>query len=266
MPLRVGAVQAVAVPGDLSANLTAAARWVGAAGERGVGLLAFPEAFVTGYDLEVLAGPLPPAEQLDWLDEVQRAVGEHHLVVVLPSPLERGDRATLSSLVLAPGRLPVAAYDKQHLDATERARFTAGERALVLEVEGVRVGISICYDASFPEHAAEAAAAGAQVYLNSGAWFPGGEHRRDLHHRARALDNGVYVVFAGLVGAPSDFIGGSAVYDPEGRLLAGLDEAVEGLVVADLDPWLVEEIRTVQRMWADRRPSAGVDRVVIDGR
>jgi predicted amidohydrolase len=50
------------------------------------------------------------------------------------------------------------------------------------------------------------------VHANSDACFPGGEHRRDLHCASRALDNGSYVVFSGSIGAPYDFIGGTAAY------------------------------------------------------
>ena len=58
-----------------------------------------------------------------------------------------------------------------------------------------------------------------------------------LAYAARALDNGIYVVFAGLAGrcGPWEFNGGSAVYDPEGRPLGRLGTG-RGLVLADLDP------------------------------
>ena len=63
-------------------------------------------------------------------------------------------------------------------------------------------------------------------YLSSSAYFPGGGHRRDLYYPARAVENGMYVVFSGLTGrcGALEFIGGSAVYDPEGRPLARLGD------------------------------------------
>ena len=68
-----------------------------------------------------------------------------------------------------------------------------------------------------------ATAGGAMAYLCPSAYFVGGEHRRDLYYAARALDNGIYVVMAGLTGRCGDeqFSGGTAVYDPEGRPVSG---------------------------------------------
>jgi predicted amidohydrolase len=255
--LRVAALQAEALPGEVGRNLGAAAGWVARAAAEGAGLLVLPEAFATGYDDAVFAGPLPGLEDLGWLDPLRAAVDAHGVTTLLNTALDRGASRTLTTLVLAPGRQPLAAYDKQHLYAAERRLFTAGGHGATAIVDGVEVGLSVCYDANFPEHAASAAADGALVYANSGAYFPGGGHRRDLHHAARALDNGVYVVFAGLVGGSAGFIGGAAVVDPEGRILdqRGADE--QGLAVADVDPARVAQVRAAQRMWADRLPGLG---------
>lgn len=256
MPLRLASVQAAALPGDVAGNLARAAAWVERAAERGADVLVFPEAFTTGYDEALFAGPIPSAD-LAWAAPVQAAVDATGVAVVLNSPLDHGSHRTLSSVVLRAGHEPVAAYAKQHLYDAERAIFTPGDHGVTVTLGAHDLALSVCYDANFPEHAADAAAAGAQVYLNSGAYYPGGEHRRDLHYAARALDNGVYVVFAGLLGAPYDFVGGSAIFDPEGRVLDRVDPGVEGIAVADLDDQRLPEVRTAQRMWADRRTDLG---------
>lgn len=248
--MRVAAAEAEALPGAFSTNLETAARLTRQAAEAGVDLVVFPEAFVTGYDEAVFRGELPSREDLGWLEPVQRAVDEHGVVVVLNTAMQRA----LTSIVLAPHRDPWLAYDKQHMYAAEREHFTPGDRGASFTLKGIEFALSVCYDANFPEHAAAAAADGATVYLASGAYFPGGERRCDLHYGARALDNGMYVVFAGLLGAPHDFIGGSAVYDPLGTKIA---QPVDGLAIADIDPETVAAARDGQRMWADRRASLG---------
>lgn len=262
MTLRVAAVQAEAVPGAVGANVAAAARWVGEAAAAGADLVVFPEAFTTGYATDVFGGPLPSLDDLAWLAPAQEAVDAAGLVAVLNTPLRRDGRTALTQLLLRPGAGPEPAYDKQHLYAEERRWFAPGGHGTSIVLGETRLALAVCYDANFPEHAAAAAADGATVYLNSGAYFPGGAARRDLHYAARALDNGIYVVFAGLLGAPHDFIGGSGVWDPEGRLVARAPEGREGLAVADLEPGRVTEVRESQRMWADRRDTLGPRRVV----
>lgn len=256
MVLRVAAVQAEAMPGAVEGNVAKAAQLTAEAAERGARLVVLPEAFVTGYDLAVFEGVLPTLDDISWLRPLQDAVDASGVVVVLNTALDRGDRRTLTDLVLARGRSPWPAYDKQHMYAGERAVFTRGEHGASFTLDGVEVALSVCYDANFPEHAAAAASDGAQLYVNSGAYFPGGAERRDLHFAARALDNGMYAVFSGLVGAPSDFIGGSAIFDPLGRRVASVTGR-EGLAIADIDPAEIAAARDQQHMWTDRRASLG---------
>ncbi|WP_300681951.1 carbon-nitrogen hydrolase family protein [Nocardioides sp.] len=255
--LTLAAVQAEALPGEVERNVASAARWVRRAAEAGADVVLFPEAFVTGYDDQVFARALPRLDEDRWVAPLQAAVEETGAVVVLNTALSGAGAARLADVVLAPGERPVAAYAKQHLYASERHRFVAGEGGASLVVAERRLGLAVCYDANFPEHAADAAADGVEAYLCSGAFFPGGERRCELHMAARALDNGIYVAFAGLVGAPSSFIGGTAIYDPFGTAVARV-EGGEGLAIAALDPDLIAQARAGQRMWAERRADLGV--------
>lgn len=258
--LRIAAVQATPIPGDVAANVAAAATWTRrVAADGAADLVVFPEAFATGYDDAVFRGTLPRIEEAGWLAPLQEAVEETRATVVLNTALDRGGATTLTDVVLAPGREPWAAYDKQHLYPSEREHFVAGENGTTLVVGGVGVALSVCYDANFPEHAAAAAADGAIVYVNSGAYYPGGEHRRDLHYASRALDNGIYTVFSGLTGG--GFIGGTAAYDPIGRPIQRLGTE-EGVVLVEVDPDVVEAARADQRMWADRRDDLGTRQTV----
>lgn len=254
--VRIATVQAEARPGALLHNVSRATHLIAEAADADADVVVFPEASLTGYADEVFAAPLPDLDDPQWQDPLRRIVDETGVIAIVNTALQSSGRRTLTDVVFAPGRAPFAAYAKQHLHAPEREIFDAGERGFSFEVKGVRVALSVCYDANFPEHAAAAAASGALVYVNSGAYFPGGERRRDLHYASRALDNGMYIVFSGLVGAPSDFIGGSAVFDPLGRKIAHV-EGREGIAIADIDPAVVAEARAEQRMWRDRRDDLG---------
>ncbi|KHK99926.1 amidohydrolase [Microbacterium mangrovi] len=256
MSLRIAAVQAEAQTGEVEQNVLKAAGYIRQAASELVDVIVIPEAFVTGYDDDAFAGPLPSSRELSWLAPVQQAVDETGMTVVLNTALARDDIRTLTDVVVFPGGFPVLAYDKQHLYESERTIFSPGNHGFSLAVSGMELGLSVCYDANFPEHAAAAAANNVSVYINSGAYFPGGEHRRDLHYAARALDNGMYVVFRGLVGGTKEFIGGSAIFDPAGRRIAHVP-AREGLAVASIDPTVITRTRADQRMWTDRRANLG---------
>ena len=220
-------------------------------------MVVLPEAFLTGYDLAVFAGPLPSLVDLP-LDPLRDAARETGAVVVASSALAAGGVATLSSVVRPAGRRGRRALRQAAPRRRRDPYFTPGDHGASIRVHGLELGLSICYDGCFPEHARAAAEDGAVAYLSSSAYFVGGEHRRDLYYAARAVENGMYVVFAGLTGrcGSSEFCGGSAVYDPEGRPLVRLGTE-PGVAVADIDTAVVEATRARHTMLADHRETLG---------
>ncbi len=223
--------------------------------------MVLPELFLTGY-----AGSAWRHEAGLTLDDpllapLAEVAADRGVVVVTSAAVRRAlDATTLSIVLVDPAGEVSAPYDKQHLSGEERDFFTAGDHGATVVVDGWALALGICYDGCFPEHAGAAAAGGASAYLCPSAYFAGSEHRRDLYYAARAVDNGIYVVFAGLTGrcGSRDFSGGSAVYDPEGRALVRTGAEDPAVVVADLDPAEVsrvqEEVNPVAR---DRLDSQG---------
>lgn len=257
--LRVAAGQAVVVAGEPATNVATAVALTREAAQQGVRLLVLPEAFLTGYCRSAFAGPLPVEADLPaLLAPLSGEASEHRITVVVSTPLQREGRRTLSSVVVTADGSVAAPYDKQHLSGYEKDYFTPGERGASITVDGWECALGICYDASFPEHARAAALDGAVAYLVSAAFFPGGFDRLRLYAAGRALDNGIYVVFSGLVGPCGDeqFVGGSAVHDPEGRVVASVD-GERGLAVADLDLGVVQRTREQHPMLRDRRIDLG---------
>lgn len=259
-PLLVAAAQASAVDGDVAANVAKAAELVRMATGQGARLVVLPEAFLTGYSEAAFAGALPSEGDLDgaWLRPLRRVAAESDCTVVVSTPLQRAGARTLSQLVVRPDGSITAPYDKQHLSGYERDHFLPGDHGASITVDGVELGLSICYDGCFPEHARAAAEDGAVAYLNSAAYVAGGEHRRDLYYPARAVENGMYVVLSGLTGTcgPGEFTGGTAIYDPEGRPVAKLD-AEQGIAFAEIDPELVHQTRSEHPMLVEHRDTLG---------
>jgi len=258
--VRVAAAQAVSVPGDVAANVATAVGLVGSAADRGARVVVLPELFLTGYDRAVWTPEHSVDVEDSRLQPLADAARAREVVVVAGAAVRREqDRHTLSLLVVDPDGTVSAPYDKQHLFADERTFFAPGDHGATIVVDGWDLGLGVCYDGCFPEHAAAAAAGGAQAYLCPSAYFVGSEHRRDLYYAARALDNGIYVVFAGLTGPCGawEFNGGSAVYDPEGRPLDRVGTESPAVVVADLDQAEVARVQELNPIAADRLDSQG---------
>ncbi len=267
--LRVAAVQAESVAGNVEANIATAVRWTSAAADEGARLVVLPELFLCGYSPQTLVDRpddcdvTPTDARLSMLADVARA----RQVVVLVGASVRVQRAqrTLSLLAFTAAGEVTVAYDKQHLSGVEQGLFTAGTQGGSLLVDRWPIGLGICYDGCFPEHARAAADDGALAYACPSAYVVGSEHRRDVYYAARALDNGMYVVFADLVGrcGELEFGGGTAVFDPQGRVVTRVD-AGSGLAVADLDRSVVDEARRINPFAADRRRGLG-GRTLVHG-
>jgi predicted amidohydrolase len=251
----------------VAANVATTVELVTEAADRGARVVVLPELFLTGYDPSVWEHDASLVLDDPVLAPLVHVAAERTVVVVVGAAVRRAlDSSTLSLLVVdADGTS--APYDKQHMDADESWFFTHGDHGASLVVDGWQLGLGVCFDGCFPEHARAAAVDGATAYLASSAYVVGAEQRRDLYWAARALDNGMYVVMAGLTGRCGDgwFSGGSAVYDPEGRPVQRLDDAAPALAVADLDPATVTRVRERHRMLDCRVTDLGA-RVVTSAR
>ncbi|OXM47876.1 carbon-nitrogen hydrolase family protein [Amycolatopsis alba DSM 44262] len=209
-------MQPFTVPADLSANIAEHARLL-----RNVeaDLAVFPELSLTGLEFEALAADpglwlTREDPRLAPLRDACRASGAHAVVGL---PLMEDDRRYIGSLVLGPDGETFATYAKRNLHDSEEELFDAGERQVILDVGGRRLGLAICLDAANPDHSRELAEAGADVYVLS-ALFGDGQEQRLLDQVGVAAGHGMWVVlsqYSGKTGGMAAF-GGSGVWKPGG--------------------------------------------------
>jgi deaminated glutathione amidase len=158
-----------------------------------------------------------------------------------------------------------AVYRKIHLydveipgrvSYSESKTVAPGNEPVVVPVEDVPVGLSICYDLRFPELYRRLATAGAKVMVVPAAFMlhTGRDHWEVLL-RARAIENQCYVAAAGQVGDHDPgrtCYGRSMVVDPWGTVVAQAPDAV-AVAFADLDLARVDRIRLELPSLANRR-------------
>ena len=165
-----------------------------------------------------------------------------------------------SAVVVTPSGGLAGVYRKRHLfDAfgeVESERFRAGDTdPLLVDLDGFKVGVVICYDMRFASFIERAADAGADVILAPAAWVAGPlkeEHLGVVAH-ARALDNTVYVAVAGQ--GPSLYTGRSVIVDPLGATLAALGD-VDGTATAEISHERLAAARARLPVLRQRRTAA----------
>ena len=264
--LRVACVQ-LNTAGDTAVNVSAATRLVREAAGAGARLIALPETWAYKGRR---AGILASAEPVDGpSNAVLGGLAAEHGVFILagshyePSP--QPDRVFNTSVLLGPAGDVVAVYRKIHLfDAVsgttvyrESDDLAPGVEVVTAEVDGVTLGLTICYDLRFPELYRALALRGAEVLLVPAAFthFTGAAHWEVLL-RARAIENGCFVVAPDQTGfhlPERQCFGHSMVVDPWGVVIARLDQEV-GVCVADLDLDAVARVRAQIPSLASRRP------------
>lgn len=237
---------------DPSANLELVADYTRRAAAAGARLVVFPEATMCRFGVPLTA----IAEPIDgrWADGV-RGIAAAAGVTVFAGMFTPAADGRVTNTLLATGPEVEARYDKIHLyDAfgfTESQTVAPGREPVVVTVDGVGVGVTLCYDIRFPYLYTELADRGASVITVSASWGagPGKLEQWTLLARARALDSGCFIAAAGqaypgpeLAAQAPTGVGGSLVASPMAEVLAWAGPEPE-LVVCDLDVDTVAAVR-----------------------
>ncbi|HUG60276.1 MAG TPA: carbon-nitrogen hydrolase family protein [Methylomirabilota bacterium] len=152
------------------------------------------------------------------------------------------------AFVIAPDGCLAARYDKIHMfdvdlangeSWRESATYAPGREAVLVEAAGMTVGLAICYDIRFPDLFRGYGRHGAHLLTAPAAFTrQTGEAHWHVLQRARAIENGAFLMAAAQGGVHQDgreTYGHSVIVDPWGRVLAEVDGAEPGVIVADLD-------------------------------
>jgi predicted amidohydrolase len=264
---KIAAVQMDCALADKRRNLGVIREQLREAARGGARLVIFPECALTGYGFDSRDEALPLAEPLpgpaaDAVAAECRALD----VWAVFGLLERGGGGELfNACALVGPQGFVAGYRKIHLPFLGVDRFTTpGDRPFAVhDLGGLRVGINICYDGSFPESARVLTLLGADLVVLPTNWPPGARSTVCYLIQARALENHVYYAAVNRVGEERGFryIGQSRIVRCDGDILAQAGDHDAEILVAEIDPAVARNKRLVKipgkyelDRLADRRP------------
>jgi len=286
----VGLIQMSMGP-DPEANLAAAIRHIREAARLGANVICLPELFRAQYfcqredtrlfDLaEAIPGPSTAA-----IAEVARET----LTVIIASLFERRAAGLYhnTAVTLHTDGSVAAIYRKMHIPEDplyyEKYYFAPGDRGFqAVDTAFGRIGTLVCWDQWYPEGARLTALQGAETlfYPTAIGWHPAekaefGAAQYDAWQtiqRAHAIANGVYVAGVNRVGLEHgdvlgnraindggqglEFWGGSFLADPFGRVIAKASHTDEEVLIAEIDPTLIEDTRRNWPFLRDRRIDA----------
>ncbi|MBB1259594.1 carbon-nitrogen hydrolase family protein [Streptomyces alkaliterrae] len=236
----------------LAALESAAAR----AAEAGARLLVTPELSLTGYALGPATAELAEEAEGPAAEAVGEIAARHDLAIVYGYPERDGEAVYNSARLIDPAGKPLANYRKTHLFGTfENTAFTPGDEPVVqAELDGVRLGLLVCYDVEFPETVRAHALAGTELLLVPTALMRPYEFVPRTLIPTRAWESQLYVAYANRQGAEDDltFAGLSCLAAPDGTVRARAGTG-EDLVLADVDTGLLAASRAENTYLTDLR-------------
>lgn len=185
-------------------------------------------------------------------------------------PLKGHGKPTNSTVWVKPSGEIVNAYDKIHLfdvdvkgapPVRESDFFTAGKSPRIIEIDGWKIGLSICYDVRFAELYNDYADHEVDLLLVPSAFLvPTGEAHWHTLLRARAIECQAFVVAAAqsgghqnLRGQRRDTFGHSLVVDPWGEILVDIEKRGPAEVAVELDPTRLAKVRAQIPQFSHRR-------------
>jgi predicted amidohydrolase len=246
-------------------NLRDALDFVTTLGTGGCGLVVLPELWPCGYDpATVAADASAAAEPLDGpRGRALAAAARAHRVWLFAGTVPERDGTDLynTAVVYAPDGRLAATHRKVYLYTPlgEDRVFTAGDRATVVDVDGIgTVGISTCFDGDHPGYARLLHDRGARIVVAPCAYEEATETWWDILYPANALANGQWWVMANQCGGA--LLGKSRIIAPDGTVAAQASRvgpaADPELLVATVD--LAGGIRAAEAaagaLWAQPSP------------
>jgi len=240
---------------DVAGAIASIRRQASAAAAAKAGLVIFPEMFLTGYNIgEAVFSLAEPADGPS-ATAVEAIAREFGVSILYGYPERFGERVFNSARLIHPARGAIANYRKTHLYGAEEKRlFERGDDLVTADLDGLKVGILICYDVEFPEAVRALALAGAELIAVPTALIQPFDIVARTLVPARAFENQVYVAYAGLCGREGalGYCGRSCIVGPDGRDIAraGVDPI---LLVADIGPSAISKGRQANPYLSDRR-------------
>ena len=241
-----------------SANLDAAVTLVGEAKSAGAAYVQTPEMTnIFEASRERLFEKIVAEENDTFLAAMRELAKKLDIYVHLGSMAVKisSDKAANRSFLIDPQGEIAARYDKIHMfdvdlsdgqSYRESRNYSPGERAVLSDLPWGRLGLSVCYDLRFPALYRGLAEAGASFLAIPSAFTQRtGEAHWHVLMRARAIENGAYVLAAAQAGKHEnsrETYGHSLIVDPWGKIIAEAGQE-PGIIMAEIDPAAVAKAR-----------------------
>ncbi|GAF15314.1 omega amidase [Bacillus sp. JCM 19046] len=222
-------------------------------------LIVLPELWTTGYQLESLT-TLAEERGEQTISFLSKLAIKHKLHMIAGSiATKKEGRIYNTAIVIRADGECIYSYNKMHLVPmlNEPTYLDEGMKApAVFELDGIKMGVVICYDLRFPEIIRNLMLQGAEVLFIPAEWPRARTTHWEILQQARAIENQFFVLSANGVGfyKETEYAGRSLVVNPWGDIIASGSIEKEETILTKIDFSEVEQVRRQVPIQSSRRP------------
>ena len=240
--IKISAIQMNAKIGDKKANFDKVSALI----ERDIDttdVIILPEVWTCGWAPRAFQDSAEDLNDSDTIKFLSRIAKEHNCWIIGGSFITKKDGHFYNTcpVINRDGKL-VTTYSKNHLFSyygCDEGKFVdTGKSPVMVNIDGVKVGLTVCYDIRFPEIYRAYRKAGADLFVNCAAWGLSKPIPWECMTRSRAVEEQTYMVAltqSGFIENDEWNIGHSRIIDYKGETISEIKDQKEGAMEAVLD-------------------------------
>ena len=239
--VRLALAQINSTVGDIEGNTEKIISLIKEAKAKDCDIIAFPELAITGYPPEDLLFKTSFIKAN--LKALEKIASYSRNIISIIGFVDKNKDIYNAAAVLLDGKI-VAKYHKNHLPNygvfDEVRYFQRGNEISILDINGTKIGLSICEDIWYPENPINIQAiegASLVININASPYHIGKTKEREDLLKVRARDNNIAIAYVNLVGGQDELVfdGNSIVVGPDGSFIAKADAFKEELLICDIE-------------------------------
>ena len=242
--INISAIQMCSKIGDKKANFSNVVNLIERDVKSDVDIIVLPEVWTVGWSPRHFRESAELIDKSETINLLSQIAKQYNSFVIGGSFIEKvNDEIYLNTcpVIDRNGNL-IAKYSKNHLFSyygSDEGNFvTTGKNPVMVNLDGIKTGLTICYDIRFPEIYRAYRKAGADLFINCAAWGLNKPIPWECMTRCRAVENQTYMVAltqSGHIEGDEWNIGHSRIIDYKGESLAEIKDQKEGAMNAQIN-------------------------------
>ena len=242
--IKISALQMTSSVGNVEKNRQKLSEIISGELEQDTDFLVLPEVWTVGWSCEDFVNSAEDFDNSPTIGLLSEIAQKYNVNIIGGSFIEKahdGKYYNTCPVINRAGKL-IAKYSKMHLytycGCTEGHYIETGKNPVMVNIDGVNIGLTICYDIRFPEIFRAYRKKNADLLVNMAAWGLKKPVPWETLTRCRAIENQAYMVAltqSGQIKGDDWNIGHSRIFDYVGETVTEIKDQKEGLMTCKIN-------------------------------